>query len=92
MNPNVQDNATDQYYALIIGENADDAGASSSVLIENNSFTHEELIQNTKDSRGLRSLHHNGHHHRRVGEWQINLNGLSEADMRNIGGCPFGRR
>jgi hypothetical protein len=82
-----QFNQTDAYVALIIGENADSQGMNNTIVVSGNTFKHEQLIQNVKTNRGLRK---HTQRQRRIGEWQLNVRGLSEKELRNIGGCPLG--
>jgi hypothetical protein len=88
LDPDAHYNQTDAYVALIIGENADSEGMNNTITIRSNTFMHEQLIQNLKTSRGLRNHVHQ--HKRRIGEWKISAHGLSEKELRNIGGCPLG--
>ena len=87
LNSNVGDELTDAYVALVIGEHADDSGENKTIVLDHNTFMHEQLIENLRTSRGLRTS--NNPHHRRIGEWKISAAGLSEQERRNVGGCPF---
>lgn len=98
LNNTIANDVSDRYFALIIGENADEGGLISTILIDNNVFSHEQLIQNTQTSRREEEEEeYNYHHHerRRVAEWQIRPSGRyisEENDIYNLGGCPFAGR
>jgi hypothetical protein len=51
LEPGDLNNVLDAYIALVIGENADDAGAGSTIIVENNVFAQEYQIQNTNGNR-----------------------------------------
>lgn len=98
MSINAEQNTTDAYFGLLIGQFADSNGTATTIVVEGNLFSEEERRENTQASRRLRS--NTFHHPNTVAgslEWEVyrGRRVLTEEEMMQTGGCPFassGRR